>query len=114
MNILSDHLAREAGYLYNNIILLPGSFEVIGVILGNCIFGRNGTLKGKFYNHRFYTDKGEIIAHDNGQYKEQNIDTTKIIKDAWKLMTQIGNHACSWVQFQEKASPATLEDFLKE
>jgi hypothetical protein len=51
-------------YVHNNIILQPDGFEVLGVILGQCVFGTKEELKGKFVHKTLYNTSGEKIGEE--------------------------------------------------
>ncbi|MFT3749058.1 MAG: hypothetical protein QM768_12105 [Agriterribacter sp.] len=53
MTTLLDSQGKLCGYIYNNKILLASTREVVGIILGDCVFGRTGEAKGKNYIKHF-------------------------------------------------------------
>jgi hypothetical protein len=114
MIILVDKSKKEAALLYNNIILLPGSLEVVGIVLGHCLFGHAGTLKGKLFQKIIYTSDGEIVAKEYGQTKVISFDAAKIMEEAWLLITSIKNHNCPWINPGSKWATLSLEEFLKK
>ena len=112
MHTLTDQFYYPVAYIYNNIILLPESFEVIGVKLGDCVFGRQAILKGKYFNGTIYNANGEILARDNGESEEVNFDVAKAAQDSWNLITSLKHHIFPWIVPKEKWSKTRLDKFL--
>ena len=50
------------GCLLNNAIINADDDLVNGIILGDCVFGKDGAIVGKFFHNIFYTLSGEIAA----------------------------------------------------
>lgn len=115
MHILSDKKRTTSGYLYNNVILLPGH-KVAGVVLAHCVFTANGNIKGKYFKGCIYNESGEIIANESGG--EKAILTAdvgqRIMKDAWEILSRVRNHTAPWVIATGKWSRITLDEFLQQ
>ena len=115
MQILADQNVTAIGYLYNNVILLPGHI-VAGVLLAHCVFTRKGHVKGKFFNEYLYNEQGEIIAQNiKGKSEEITPEAGRqIMLDAWKILGLTKEHLCPWVIATDKWSVTTLEEFLSQ
>jgi len=115
MHILSDKAKKPVGYLYHNVILLPGH-KVAGVILAHCIFTKSGEVKGKFFSGYLYNEMGQIIAKDStGSGEEITAEQGKqIMIDAWNILSRTSNHICPWVVASDKWSDVELEEFLNQ
>jgi hypothetical protein len=115
MHILSDKAKKPVGYLYHNVILLPGH-KVAGVILAHCIFTKNGEVKGKFFRGNLHNEMGQIIAQDStGSGDEITAEQGKhIMIDAWKILSRTSNHICPWVVASDEWSEVELEEFLSQ
>lgn len=113
MHILSDKKGTTSGYLYNNVILLPGH-KVAGVVLAHCVFTSNGNIKGKYFKGCIYNESGEIIANEsNGDKASLTAEVgQRIMKDAWEILSRVKNHTAPWVIATEKWSKITLDEFL--
>ena len=115
MHILTDKNGNEAGYLYHNVILLPGNI-VSGVILAHCVFTRNGTVKGKYFRGFMYNENGEIIAKEiSGDSEEITAAQGKaIMVDAWTILSRTTDHICPWVVATDEWSATPLKEFLDQ
>ena len=114
MIIIADRSKKIKAYLHNNIILVPGTMEVLGVILGSCVFGKDGKIKGKYFHKKFYSNSGEIVAMDYGSFDDKTIDTTIVLQEGWNLITNITNHNCPWIYPLEKWSFIEIVQLLRD
>jgi hypothetical protein len=97
MTIIADKEKTPIAYLHNNTIVVPGSQEVLGVILGDCVYGKNGILKGKFINNTIYTPDGEVLATLAGITQDNTIDISSIRQKSWQVINAISNHISPWI-----------------
>ena len=114
MHILLDKNGKTSGYLYNNVILLPGNI-VSGVVLAHCVFTRRGTVKGKFFGGTLYNQDREIVAKEStGDTPDVTVDQAKLIMvEAWKVLSLTTDHICPWVEAGENWSKTSLKEFLE-
>lgn len=113
MHILTDKKGTTSGYLYNNVILLPGN-KVLGVVLAHCVFTSRGRVKGKYFKSCIYNDAGEIIAREAvGETASLTAEEgNRIMKDAWEILSLTKEHISPWVIATDKWGRVTLEEFL--
>lgn len=114
MTTLLDRNGKLCGYLYNNKILSAGSFEVIGVILGDCVFGKHGDIKGKHFNKTIYSIAGEIIACEQVSYDIPAFDPIEVLFQGWSVVEKIKDHECPWIDPLQKWHVLSLENFLSQ
>lgn len=114
MHILSDQFLKPVAYIYNNIILLPASFEVIGFKLGDCVFSRHSLLIGKYFKSAIYNVEGEILAKDDGESADGDFDPAKVMLDAWKLIKGVKEHMCPWIIPGENWATLRLDKILTD
>ncbi|MBX2925657.1 MAG: hypothetical protein KF746_25895 [Chitinophagaceae bacterium] len=115
MHPLLDIAGNPAGFIYQNTILHPISYNVFGVILGHCVFGLKGNVIGKFFDHRLYDKRGKIIAvTDTHELSDKlaPLDQAKTIQQAWQIIGKIEDHAAPWVEPSPAWSEKTLYDAL--
>jgi len=115
MNTLVNKEGKEVGFLYHNVILLPG-YKVSGVLLAHCVFTTRGEVKGKFLEAYIYNEAGEIIAQVATGESAGIIEseTARIMKEAWNILSHATKHDCPWVVATETWSKMTLDEFLKQ
>lgn len=113
MNALTDQSGEPIGYLHNNIILLPGNFDVTGVVLGHCVFSRSGKVAGKLFDQTLYSVTGEIIAELNPESSKEKFDENSIRMQAWEVIQTIKDHQCPWIQPKEDWASAPVRQLLQ-
>lgn len=106
-----DKSGNTIAFLYQNMILDTSQQKVIGLLLGNCVFGKQVSPVGKFFNDTFRKKNGKIIARLG-----EEITSKKPPKDAhlslqaWQILTKVKDHVCIWID--EKKS-WTKQNFLE-
>lgn len=115
MHILVNQKEKISGYLYHNVILLPG-YKVAGVLLAHCVFSKRGEVKGKYFEGYIYNEAGEIIAKEaTGDQGGIGVnEAARIMKEAWTILSYTTNHNCPWVEASSHWSKMTLEEFLTQ
>jgi len=111
MTSIVDKSGKTIAYLYQNMILDTTQQVVIGLLLGNCVFGKQRSPVGKFFNDTFRKKNGKIIAKLG-----EDISLKKSPKDAhlslqaWQILSKVNDHVCMWID--EKKS-WTKQDFME-
>lgn len=111
--VITDKNGTPVAYLHNNILLDVKNKTVIGLILGNCVFGKLPHPVGKFFKNTFRNIKGEIVAMINPEKSvKAEVDEKEIINSAWQILMQVKEHVCNWVQESHEWSKQSLLDYL--
>lgn len=114
MTPVTDKQGNTVAYLYNNIVLDTTLQKVLGVILGNCIFGGKSSPLGKFFNNVFRSRNGKVVAQvQNIQRPEPAINKLKIQEGAWKIIDRVKEHVCGIIPEVEEWSDTSLPEFLQ-
>jgi hypothetical protein len=106
-----DKSGNTIAFLYQNMILDTSQQKVIGLLLGNCVFGKQVSPVGKFFNDTFRKKNGKIIAKLG-----EEITSKKPPKDAqlslqaWQILTKVRDHVCIWI---EEKKTWTKQNFLE-
>jgi len=112
MNTIVNKEGEVIAYLYQNVILDLEKKKVLGVLLGNCFFGKSKAPLGKFFKEAFRKKNGKIIGklgeklnHDNNIKND-----IEIIKTAWSSLLEIKDHVCIFI---EEKKEWTKKDFVE-
>lgn len=111
MTSIVDKSGKTIAYLYQNMVLDITQLTVLGLLLGNCVFGKQVSPVGKFFNDTFRKKNGKIIAKLG-----EEVSAKKSPKDAhlslqaWQILTKVKDHTCIWIE--EKKS-WTKQGFLE-
>ena len=115
MTSIVDKSGETVAYMHQNIILDKNQEEVIGMVLGNCVFGKKQAPAGKFFNDTFRKKNGKIIAKlgkDASSKKPKN--EAKIMTDAWQLLSSMKDHVCIWIDEKDSWTKETFLEYLLE
>ena len=97
MNSFANGIGQQVLWLHQNVLLIPESNEIVGIVLGQCIFSRRGALKGKYFNHTLYDEKGRIIAKEcNAKCKSEHLYNS-LVQNASFILEKIKKHHISWI-----------------
>ncbi len=117
MNCITDSEKNVVAYLHNMMIIDLQQEKVIGLVLGNCVFGLQKEPVGKLFNNVFRHLNGEIIS----LLKEEKVNShpTKLkekafIMEAWFILNNVQNHTCIWIEEKKKWHKKGLLFFLQQ
>ena len=114
MQVLSNQHGNPIAYLYQNAIIHTDTMDVMGVILGNCVYTKNANIAGKLFKDKLRDIDGGLVAHSN--YEEiaqfEPAYTSKWSQAAWEIVTQVKDHGCPWVEDMDEWSGDTIEKLL--
>ena len=114
MTPITDKNGNTVAYLYNNVLVDTSMQNVMGVILGNCIFGDSPSPLGKFFNNVFRGTNGKVVAMaENTEKPVQDMVKVNILDGAWKILKKVKDHVCGWVPEIAEWSETSLPEFLK-
>lgn len=116
MTTLLDKHGKPSAIIYNNKIIALKTFEVVAVVLGSCVFGYSGVLKGKLFNKTLYTLSGAILGEEQELQNKQIdfFDPVQVLIDSWQILDKIKDHSCAWIVPTEQWANMTIESFLKQ
>jgi hypothetical protein len=114
MHSLFNRSGELVAYLHQNAIVHPDTFEVLGVVLGNCVFGSQAKVLGKIVHDKVYAVTGEMLAKADTLTLSlpQRFNVKKCISQSWQLLMRIKDHACPWINEKETWSKSSLAEFL--
>ena len=114
MTLLSGKSGTKIDAVYlNNILALPTG-EVIGVILGHCVFDRRGVVKAKYFTQTLYDLDGRILAKESDSDSNIHIDLLKMQEQGWKIISHIGDHDCPRITPKNEWSTIPLEEHFAD
>ncbi len=114
MHALYNHSGELIAYQYQNALVHPESMEVLGLVLGNCVFNQQAKVLGKLFQQKVYNLSGEILASKAGHSLPvpAELDTSGIISEAWKIVVLISDHSCAWVHAKTGWATSSLAELL--
>jgi hypothetical protein len=115
MYLLVNQKNETVAYVQNMMILDATQEHVIGILVGDCFFGRKEhKLVGKIFNQTAYLVNGEIAAKLilNKDYKTASIKKS-LMTEAWDILMNVTEHTSTWINESKKWSKLSLIDHLK-
>lgn len=114
MTPIVDQQGNTIAYLHLNIILNQQQDAVLGLVLGNCVFGEADAPIGKFFKDTFRKMNGKIIAElGEGTSPARPLNEPAILKQAWSKLTAVKDHLCMWVEEKNTWSDEDFSAFLQ-
>ncbi len=116
MNSIVDKDGEIVAYLFQNVIIDTKKEKVLGVILGNCFFGKSKEPLGKFFQNKFYKKSGKIVAKLGEKYSKDEFPENDfhIINEAWKSLLEIKDHICIWIEPKKDWGKKNFVELLKD
>jgi hypothetical protein len=113
MYILLNKDGAAVAYIENMMILDPTKQKVIGIIIGDCFFGKKDHVIGKIFKDHAYLVNGEIVA---SVVRNPNYNSTSPTKEqtaaAWEILSCINKHTSDWIIEKNKWASISLEESL--
>lgn len=82
----------------NNIVFSTENYNVLGILIGDCLYGRSFKIVGKIFNSTVYLLDGAIA----GKVEVNHAFKVKVIKkehmvDAWSILSGVKEHTTQWI-----------------
>ena len=114
MQAIYNHAKELVAYQYQNVIIHPDNFSVLGLVLGNCVFDKDARVLGKLFHQKVHNLSGEVMAikDETSLPLPVEFDQTDCIAQGWQILVSIKDHSCPWVAEKESWSETSLAEFL--
>lgn len=114
MTTIVNDKGETVAYLYLTIILDLNQSKVLGLILGNCVFGQHTAPIGKFFKDTFRKQNGKIVAKLGKEvFPKKPSNEKQVLADAWTMLSNVREHVCMWVEENEKWTQESFAGFLE-
>ncbi len=113
MYTILNQKGEKVAYIQNMMIMDMSQEQVLGILIGDCFFGKKNNVIGKIFNKSAYLINGEICGKiiNNEEYK--NIALKKYqMQAAWEILSNIKEHTSTWIVETNKWSNRVLLDHL--
>jgi hypothetical protein len=114
MTAIIDKSGKTIAYHYQNMILDITQQEVIGLVLGNCVFGKQSSPVGKFFNDTFRKKNGKMIAKLGEEVSlKKSPKDAHLSLQAWQMLGKVKDHVCLWVDEKKSWTKQDFMEYLK-
>lgn len=112
MNSIINKDGEIIAYLYHNVIIDTKKEKILGLVLGNCFFGKTKEPLGKYFKGAFRKKNGKIVAELGKRYSKADFPENgfQIINEAWNSLLDIKDHICIWI---DEKNEWTKKDFVE-
>lgn len=99
--------------IQNNIIFSATDQHVLGIIIGDCIYGKSHKMVGKIFNSTFYLLNGQVA----GKVEVSQAFKVKVIRkehmvDAWSILGGVKEHTSQWITEKKTWSTKEIQEHL--
>lgn len=113
MYIVLDKDNAPVALIENMMILDNTSKSVIGIIIGDCFFGKQNHVIGKIFKEHAYLVSGDIIGKvvRNENYVS-SAPSKEQVAAAWDILSGITKHTSDWITEKNKWASISLKESL--
>ncbi len=114
MYLIQDQNKETLAYIQNMMILDTTQEHVIGILIGDCFFGKNNKVVGKIFNKTAYLLNGEMVGKVELDKKYKNTAIKKsLMSQAWEILMHVTEHTGAWIVETKKWSKTGLAKNLE-
>lgn len=97
----------------NNIVFTTDDNRVIGILIGDCLYGKSRVMVGKIFNSTVYLINGEILGKvEVSTYHKIKTLRKDHLADAWAILTGVKEHTTRWIVETDSWSKVGLLESL--
>jgi hypothetical protein len=113
MYVIKNKLNEVVAVVKNNIVFTAQDHTVVGILIGDCLYGKSYKMVGKIFNSTVYLLNGNIagIVEASTAYKVKVIKKEHMV-DAWAILTGVKEHTSQWITEKKTWAQKGLIDFL--
>jgi hypothetical protein len=113
MYIIKNKNENVVAVIQNNIVFSAENHEVVGILIGDCLYGKSFKMIGKIFNSTVYLLDGNIVGvvEASTAYKVKVIKKEHMV-DAWAILTGVKEHTSQWITEKKTWAQKELLDYL--
>jgi hypothetical protein len=98
MYSILNQQGEKVAYIQNMMIVDLSGENILGILIGDCFFGRKQNVIGKIFNKTAYLVNGEIVGKivENKEFKNIALKKSHMVT-AWDILSNIKEHTSSWI-----------------
>ncbi len=113
MYVVSNKMNEVVAVIQNNIVFTAQNHVVVGILIGDCLYGKSYKMVGKIFNSTVYLLNGSIVGMVNVDHEHK----VKVIKkehmiEAWAILSGVKEHTSQWIIEKKTWSQKGLIDCL--
>lgn len=105
MYTILNQKGEKVAHVHNMMIMDLSQEQVLGILIGDCFFGRQNKVIGKIFNKTVYLTNGQIVGKVISNDEFKNIALKKAqMQTAWDILSNIKEHTSAWIVESNKWS----------
>jgi len=113
MTPLSNEFGITVAFLHKKMLIDLSGKYVLGLVVGNCVFGNQADPIGKIFNNILRDTNGSIVAKLEPENKTKlTVDETMLMNATWELLMKVKTHVCPWIPEMHTWSERSLTEVL--
>jgi len=113
MYVIKNKNEQVVAVIQNNIVFTSQDHLVVGILIGDCLYGKSFKMVGKIFNSTVYLLNGSIA----GTVEANNTHNVRIIKkehmvEAWAILSGVKEHTSQWIIEKKNWAQKGLIDYL--
>lgn len=100
--------------IQNNIVFSVQDQVVIGILIGDCLYGKSNKMVGKIFNSTVYLLNGQIAGKvEVGQAHKIKVIKKEHMVDAWAILSGVKEHTSQWIIEKKTWAAKELSEYLQ-
>lgn len=115
MYALQNQQGHTEAFMEKNRIIAADTLQLIGILLGNCVFSCSGRLIGKYLDNVFYLLSGKKQAVGTLSPVTEPVEAllNRYQEEGEAILRSITNHSDIWIEIKGEWSKAPLNEVLQ-
>ena len=114
MYIIKNKSEVVVAVIQNNIVFSVQDQVVIGILIGDCLYGKSFMMAGKIFNSTVYLLNGQIAGRvEVGQSHKIKVIKKEHMVDAWAILSGVKEHTSQWIIEKKAWAAKELCEYLQ-
>lgn len=109
---INNQHGQTIAYIEKSILFDKGRSKVIGVVIGDCFFGKRDCVIGKLIGEGAFLVNGDQVGMLGNIAGENKHMGSQELFDAWHILMGIKYHTCKWIKPTGHWSKSSLIEHL--
>lgn len=114
MYVIKNKIEVVVAVIQNNIVFSVQDQVVIGILIGDCLYGKSYKMAGKIFNSTVYLLNGQIAGRvEVGQTYKIKVIKKEHMVDAWAILSGVKEHTSQWIIEKKTWATKELSEYLQ-
>jgi hypothetical protein len=114
MYIIKNKSEDVVAVIQNNIVFSIEDQAVIGILIGDCLYGKSFKMVGKIFNSTVYLLNGQMAGKvEVGQAHKIKVIRKEHMVEAWAILSGVKEHTSQWIIEKKTWAVKELFEYLQ-